>query len=168
MQICTCPSYLHLLYGVLTIPIDISLTHNKPGSPHYQEGIRGRPQCIGNYSMISETTMDDSPSKGIVCRKNNSTASDGYWRNDTNGVIVDCDNNNRSVNNVHCKKRSGYVTLYSPSHWYLNPPTNFTCCIEELCATIRVLNYLDFNNFFKIQSKYELSTCLHSITCACR
>ena len=101
--------------------------------------------------------MDDNAGKGINCTRRGSTSTNGYWRNDTNRVMVDCDNYNDDVRAL-CEKGPGYVTLYTPEDQdgYANPPTNFTCCIEGLCATIRVLNYPDFYYLHSGQSKKQV------------
>ena len=145
---------------------DISLYQTKIPENHYQENGTGRPQCIPNYAMISETIIDDTPDKGITCSKKGSTDTNGYWTNDTSGAIVVCNANTYNDDiRALCRTGNGSVTIYTPQpDGYTNPPTNFTCYIDgSSVATIRVLNYPDFDTYFNHDGKFLIPEIMSSV-----
>ena len=88
--------------------------------------------------MISASIIDDSASKGITCSRKGSTAT-GTWTLD--GTEVDCSD---TTGPVRCtRQQPGSVTMYTAGP-YSNggdtavPEGNYTCCIDELCTSIRL------------------------------
>ena len=97
-------------------------------------------QCLGNYTVVSATLVDDSASKGITCSRKDSTAA-GTWTH--NGVDVICD----TSGHVRCTRpQSGSVTLYTAGSYNNGgdtavPEGNYTCCIDGLCISIRLWQF---------------------------
>ena len=107
-------------------------------------------QCLANYTVISASLIDDSPSKGITCSRKDSTATTGTWS--LNGVAVDCSD---TTGSVRCtRQQPGSVTLYTAGP-YVNsnddaavPEGDYTCCIEGLCISIRLWQFLTTASMF--------------------
>ena len=114
-----------MYHFLLTYPIDISIYHF--GYPKlYQESNN---QCLGDYTVVSANLIN-STSKGITCSRKDSTSSTGTWTH-SGKYEVKC-----NTGSVRCTKQAGSVTLYT-----VNPvgiPENYKCCIEGMCASIRI------------------------------
>ena len=116
--------------------VDISIYQSNPSDVYQQSN----DQCLANYTLISASIVDDSPSKGITCSRKNSTATTGTWS--LNGVELDC---NDTTGPVRCiRQQPGSVTLYTAGP-YSNfgddaavPEGDYKCCIEGLCISIRL------------------------------
>ena len=94
-------------------------------------------QCLANYTIFDENHINDYV-KGVNCSKRDSTAIDGTWTYETDGTVINCNDN---TGKVCCERGPGSVTLYTEiaccegSPW---PNGIYTCCIEASCISIRV------------------------------
>ena len=106
-------------------------------------------QCLANYTVISASIIDDSPSKGITCSRKDSTATTGTWS--LNGVAVDCSD---TTGPVRCtRQQHGSVTLYTAGPYNNGgdtavPEGDYTCCIEGLCISIRLWQFATIKTMF--------------------
>ncbi len=128
---------------LLTIPLDISIYQSGYPTEQFQESNN---QCLANYTLISVSSIDESASKGITCSRKDSTAT-GTWTLD--GIEVDCSD---TTGPVRCtRQQSGSVTLYTAGPYRgiygdtnddsesAVPEGEYTCCIDGLCISIRLL-----------------------------
>ena len=128
------------MYHLLLIyPIDISIYQSGYPTKQFQESNN---QCLANYTVVSASIIDDSDSKGITCSRKDSTAT-GTWTH--NGTEVDCSN---TTGPVRCTgQQPGSVTLYTAGPYDSSgddvavPEGIYTCCIEELCISIRLWQF---------------------------
>ena len=99
-------------------------------------------QCLANYTVVSSSIIDGNATKGITCSRKDSTAT-GTWTLD--GVEVDCSN---TTGPVRCtRQQPGSVTLYTAGPYKKGgddvavPEGDYTCCIDELCISIRLWQF---------------------------
>ena len=125
--------------------IDISIYQS--GYPYDSSNLKYRlyqesnNQCLANLTVISASIIDGSASKGITCSRKDSVAN-GTWSLD--GTDVDCSN---TTGPVRCTRQEpGSVTLFTAGP-YVNgddeavPEGNYTCCIDGLCTSIRLMQF---------------------------
>ena len=94
--------------------------------------------------MISASIIDDSAIKGITCSRKDNTAANGTWTH--NDTEVDCSD---TTGPVRCTRhQSGSVTLYTAGPYDSSgddvavPEGNYTCCIDGLCTSIRLWQFV--------------------------
>ena len=131
----------------MTVPLDISIYQSGYHVWEYQESNN---QCLANYTLISASIIDDSASKGITCSRKDSTAATGTWTLD--GVEVDCSD---TTGPIRCtRQQPGSVTLYTAGPYSSHgddvavPEGDYTCCIDELCTSIRLWQFATVSYMF--------------------
>ena len=136
---------MHYFYDYL-IFLDIAIHWSQlPGGNPFQEDSN---QCLANYTIFSENHIDDSASKGVICSKRNSTATNGTWTYEAGGTVI---NSTDNTGEVRCERGPGSVTLYTAYGCCGGAPYqdgNFTCCIEGSCISIRVYQQDELRSLF--------------------
>ena len=99
--------------------------------------------CYGNNTVFNEEDVDSGPNSGITCFRRGSTSTAGTLM-DPAGGIVNCGNNP-----IHCETGSGSLTIYTGGN-FGNGDRNgmYTCCIDELCISVRIFLDEDYNDLF--------------------
>ena len=126
--------------------IAIHWSQPPPNSPFQEDS----DQCLANYTIFNENHIDDSASQGVNCSKIDSTATNGTWTYETDGTVINCDDN---TGEVRCESEPGSVTLYtafgcSGCGGAPYPNGIYTCCIEGSCISIRVYQQDDLRSLF--------------------
>ena len=99
--------------------------------------------CYGNHTVFNKEDIDSGAESGITCFRKRSNSTAGTLM-DQDGESVACDS---GVGVVQCVIGNGSLTFFTLPNFEPTNNGSYTCCIDGICISARILTNNSYNDF---------------------